>query len=125
MYPSVDCLVLPSRFDTFGCVVLEALASGLPVVAYRTKGPRDIIEHSVCGYTVGTLDEFSDAVIKILQDSALREKMRKAAVKRANAYRPERIGNELMCFLAKGPLPRNVPVDNTLDAWHTNPDENN
>ncbi|MBK1636779.1 hypothetical protein CKO19_13685 [Rhodovulum adriaticum] len=42
-YRAADVFVFPSRTDTFGNVVIEALASGLPVAAYDTPGPRDII----------------------------------------------------------------------------------
>lgn len=38
-----DCFVLPSRFETFGVVLIEALASGIPVIASKTSGPLDII----------------------------------------------------------------------------------
>jgi glycosyltransferase involved in cell wall biosynthesis len=47
--------VFPSRTDTFGLVVLEALASGTPVAAYPVCGPRDIIGGVVP--MVGVLDE--------------------------------------------------------------------
>jgi glycosyltransferase involved in cell wall biosynthesis len=53
-YAAADVFVFPSRTDTFGLVVLEALASGLPVAAYPVQGPRDIIGNSP---GVGTLDE--------------------------------------------------------------------
>lgn len=42
-YRSADCFVFPSRTDTFGLVVIEALASGLPVAAYPVSGPIDIL----------------------------------------------------------------------------------
>ncbi len=42
-YRSADIFVFPSRTDTFGIVLIEALASGLPVAAYNVTGPRDII----------------------------------------------------------------------------------
>ncbi len=42
-YRSADVFVFPSRTDTFGMVLVEALASGLPVAAYNVTGPRDII----------------------------------------------------------------------------------
>lgn len=42
-YRSADVLVFPSRTDTFGNVVTEALASGLPVAAYPVTGPKDIL----------------------------------------------------------------------------------
>lgn len=52
-YASADVFVFPSRTDTFGNVVLEALASGLPVAAYPVMGPLDILGDS----DAGILDE--------------------------------------------------------------------
>lgn len=53
-YAAADVFVFPSRTDTFGLVVLEALASGLPVAAYPVHGPGDIIPHDT---RVGRLSE--------------------------------------------------------------------
>jgi glycosyltransferase involved in cell wall biosynthesis len=49
LYASADVFVFPSRTDTFGLVMLEALASGLPVAAYPVPGPLDVIGHSGTG----------------------------------------------------------------------------
>ncbi|WP_181702342.1 glycosyltransferase family 4 protein [Chthonobacter albigriseus] len=48
-YASADVFVFPSRTDTFGNVILEALASGVPVAAYPVMGPLDIIGDAPCG----------------------------------------------------------------------------
>jgi len=48
-YASGDVFVFPSLTDTFGLVLLEALASGLPVAAYPAPGPLDVIGDSGCG----------------------------------------------------------------------------
>lgn len=45
-YRSADCFVFPSLTDTFGMVIIEALASGLPVAAFPVAGPLDILGHS-------------------------------------------------------------------------------
>jgi glycosyltransferase involved in cell wall biosynthesis len=47
---SADVLVFPSRTDTFGLVMLEAMASGVPVAAYPVPGPGDVIENGVNGW---------------------------------------------------------------------------
>ncbi len=54
-YAGADVFVFPSRTDTFGLVVLEALASGLPVAAYPVTGPKDILGESPV--PVGALNE--------------------------------------------------------------------
>lgn len=54
-YAGADVFVFPSKTDTFGLVVLEALASGLPVAAYPVTGPKDILGESAI--PVGALNE--------------------------------------------------------------------
>ncbi len=53
LYAAADVFVFPSRTDTFGLVLLEALASGVPIAAYPVPGPLDIVGDS----GVGALDE--------------------------------------------------------------------
>ncbi len=52
-YAAADVFVFPSRTDTFGLVLLEALASGVPVAAYPVPGPIDVVD----GAPVGCLDD--------------------------------------------------------------------
>jgi glycosyltransferase involved in cell wall biosynthesis len=49
IYAAADLFVFPSKTDTFGVVVIEALASGLPVAAYPVTGPADIISRDELG----------------------------------------------------------------------------
>jgi 1,2-diacylglycerol 3-alpha-glucosyltransferase/glucuronosyltransferase len=53
VYAGADVFVFPSRTDTYGIVLLEALASGVPVAAYPVSGPADVIGSS----DIGVLDE--------------------------------------------------------------------
>ncbi|MEO6718368.1 MAG: glycosyltransferase family 1 protein [Novosphingobium sp.] len=62
-YRAADCFVFPSRTDTFGLVLIEALACGLPIAAYPVPGPIDVLGRDGRGAdgsmpaTVGTLDD--------------------------------------------------------------------
>jgi glycosyltransferase involved in cell wall biosynthesis len=86
MYSAADILVFPSKFDTFSCVVLESLSCGLPVVAYETKGPKDIIEDEKCGYLVKTEEKLITRLIEFFNDEKLQKSFRKSAVERAKKY---------------------------------------
>jgi glycosyltransferase involved in cell wall biosynthesis len=48
-YAAADCFVFPSRTDTFGLVMLEALSCGVPVAAYPVTGPLDVIRNGETG----------------------------------------------------------------------------
>ena len=48
-YAAADVFVFPSKTDTFGLVLLEAMASGVPVAAYPVPGPLDVVDHSGAG----------------------------------------------------------------------------
>ncbi len=63
-YSSVDVFVFPSLTDTFGIVMLEAMASGVPIAAFRVTGPIDVVEEGVTGALSD--DNLGDAVAKAL-----------------------------------------------------------
>ncbi len=64
-YANMDCFVFPSHTDTFGNVVLEALASGVPAVVTPNGGPAHLIRASGAGL-VADDNEFADAAIALL-----------------------------------------------------------
>ncbi len=86
MYMGLDLFVFPSRFDTFGNVILEAFVYGMPVLAYNTKGPKDIIENDINGYLVDEIEQMSEQIIKFYQMPEKRELMSKNAMRRADEY---------------------------------------
>lgn len=57
VYANADLFVFPSKNDTFGLVMLEAISSGTPLLAYDTNGSREIIEHDINGYIVEDLTD--------------------------------------------------------------------
>lgn len=77
-YANMDLFVFPSHTDTFGNVVLEALASGVPAVVTPDGGPCTIVRDGVTGRIVSDA-EFSAAVAGILSDPPQHAAMRSAA----------------------------------------------
>jgi phosphatidylinositol alpha 1,6-mannosyltransferase len=77
-YANMDLFVFPSHTDTFGNVVLEALASGVPAVVTPDGGPCTIVRDGVTGRIVPDV-EFPGAMIKILRNQGLHSEMRRAA----------------------------------------------
>jgi len=80
-YASADFFVFPSTTDTFGNVVIEAQASGLPVIVSDVGGPKDLVEEGIDGrITKGLdLDALTAAVRQLTEDESLRKKMGKAS----------------------------------------------
>ncbi len=68
---SADVFVFPSRTDTFGLVMLEALASGVPVAAFPTAGPLDVIGDSAAGVLSEDLAAAAQAALDIPQAACL------------------------------------------------------
>jgi len=74
-YAAGDIFVYASKSETQGMVLTEAMYAGLPIVAVRAMGVKDIVENNKTGYLVGeNKQEFSIAVQKLIDDEYLRKK---------------------------------------------------
>jgi glycosyltransferase involved in cell wall biosynthesis len=88
LYASADLCVLPSATETCGLVALEAMASGLPVIAADAGGLRESVAHGRTGFLCAAHDprRFADAVVLLARDAELRRGLsggaRRAAVER-------------------------------------------
>lgn len=96
IYSSADVLLLPSKFDTFSCVVLEALSCSLPVIAYKAKGPKDIIQHGECGYLASGKNDMIKYIASYLLDSHLAPIFKANALQRAADFQKDDIINQFL-----------------------------
>lgn len=85
IYAAIDLLVLPSHYEPFGRVLIEAMAAGKPVIGTRVGGIPEIIDDGVTGLLVPphSPEELAQAIIKILQDPEMARRMGEAGRKRA------------------------------------------
>ena len=94
-YRHCDFFVFPSKHDTFGQVVMEAMASGLPVVVTNRGGPQELVDDGVTGF-VADDDRFLDRVRELAASPELRRQMGRRARQAAEARSWTRIFDDLM-----------------------------
>jgi glycosyltransferase involved in cell wall biosynthesis len=92
-YGEADALVLPSDYEPFGLVVLEAMAAGCPVIAFDTDGPRDLLADGESGVLVraggweGRTERLADALATLTtRTPEAWTRMRAAARARAQSF---------------------------------------
>ena len=97
VYGASAVFVFPSKTDTLGLCTIEAMATGLPVVAIGEMGTVDIMGGDNGGFMVrNDVGEFTDAVLKLLGDDALRAAKSEEALAVAARYRIGAITDRLV-----------------------------
>ncbi|HPJ26580.1 MAG TPA: glycosyltransferase [Synergistaceae bacterium] len=97
MYYSLgDIFVFASTAETQGMVILEAMASGMPVVAIRASGIDDFVVDGVTGFkTIHHVEAWAEKVQLLLEDGALREDLSRQAVSMADRYGVDEFGRRM------------------------------
>ena len=98
-----NAFVLPSAFETFGVVLVEALATGIPVISTRSGGAEDIVEPGL-GMLVDQDDEagLADAMVAVASGSFSEQHLRDRA---AGRFSFEKVAEDLLGVYAAAPRP--------------------
>ncbi len=88
LYAQADCLLNASTVDNMPISILEAFASGVPVVSTSAGGIPDLVEHGVSGLLVpiGDHQAMARELLRVLQDASLAASLRQAGLRQAQKY---------------------------------------
>lgn len=110
-YSAAEVLVMPSHYESFGMVALEAMACGTPVVASQVGGLAFLVQDGQTGFTVpdGDPDTLCSRLTELLSNHPMREKMGQAAAEYAQGYAWEKIARQVQQVYEQ--LLQGSPVD--------------
>ena len=97
-YNAADIFVMPSYYESFGLVALEAMACGVPVIASRVSGPRSFVKSGVTGYLIDRRcpEPFAQRLDVLLHNPMLRESMGRAARSQAEKMGWDMVGRRTL-----------------------------
>ncbi len=96
VFSAATLFLFPSWYDTFSCSLLEALSCGLPAIAFRTKGPQDILEGEQGGLLTRTADDMAIAAIHLLENPLHLRQLSIRALRRASDFKRDAILSDLL-----------------------------
>lgn len=96
LYGRASLYLSSSLSESFGLTMLEAMAFGLPVVAFETDGAKELVHHGVTGFLVPQQDEsgFIRAMDTLTANGPLRRRMGQAAKDRASSFSCDRVNTQ-------------------------------
>jgi glycosyltransferase involved in cell wall biosynthesis len=98
LYRDAAAVLLPSLAEGFGIPMLEGMATGTPVIAARMTSLPEVGGDAAFYFDPTDSEEMTAALETVLSDGQLREEMARKGLVRADVYRPEAVGKQVMAF---------------------------
>ncbi len=110
-YSAADVVIMPSDYESFGMVALEAMASGTPVIASEVGGLAYLVRDGETGFLVPVRepDALADRIYRLVSDETLQQRLGQNAAALARKYSWEQIADQLL-HVFEGMLSRRRPV---------------
>ena len=91
LYKKAKIFYLPSKYETFGMVYVEAMASGTPIVAMKNSAVQYVVKDGVTGFLRNDEEGQKEAILRLLTDEKLYKEMQENCLKEAEKYRWENV----------------------------------
>lgn len=101
LYHRVDAFIFASSCETFGQILLEAMASGLPIACSNRSAMSELLGNAGTYFDPESADQIADALTMLLKDHGLRARLAQEAYDRAREYSWERCAKETFLFLSE------------------------
>ncbi len=97
---SASAFVLPSHVESFGRVIIEAWACGVPVIASDAGGPAELIRHEIEGlqFPVGDIESLGSALSSVLEDSSLADRLKEAGFQKGTEFSLEKHAEQVQAL---------------------------
>lgn len=102
-YYNAKVLLVPSRFEAFGLIIVEAMQCGLPVVAFKNKGPNEIMTGRLNELLISkpNVEEFAKKVVCLIENQDFWNQMSLLGKERSKFFSSEKIGEDFEEILSK------------------------
>ncbi|MBI5878932.1 MAG: glycosyltransferase [Chloroflexi bacterium] len=122
-YAAADVVVMPSHYESFGMVALEAMACGTPVIASDVGGLSYTVVDGVTGFLVPAKDpdSLADAICHVLNDQVFRDTLGQQAARAARSYGWERIADQILAVYDEAESAyrvRDAVSATSTERWH-------
>ena len=96
MYQGSELFVFPSLYEGFGLPPLEAMASGIPVIASNSSAIPEILGDAAKYFDPFSIEDIAKTIVEVMTNFSLRKRLRNAGLKQANKYSFDKMARETL-----------------------------